>query len=126
MTLFIALTLFWHLVNGFKNADLRKHVADLFDMDYKPAMMSYDLRRLVRKGIIHRIPKTNRYILTPYGFKVCRFFSRLDARVFRPAFGAMTSTKISPYPKPLRKALNRVDREIDKLIEKAIFLKDAA
>ncbi len=126
MALFIALTLFWHLINGFRNADLRKHVADLLDMHYKPAMMSYDLRRLARKGIIHRVPKTNRYILTPYGFKVCRFFSRLDARVFRPAFGAMTSAEISPYPKPLKKALNRVDREIDKLIEKAIFLKNAA
>ena len=106
--------------------DLRKHMADLLDMDYKPAMMSYDLRRLVRKGIIHRIAKTNRYILTPYGFKVCRFFSRLDARVFRPAFCAMTSTEITPYPKSLRKALDRVDREIDKLIEEAVFLKAAA
>jgi len=126
MALFIALTLFWHLVNGFRNGDLRKHVADLLDMDYKPAMMSYDLRRLVRKGIIHRIPKSNRYILTPYGFKVCRFFSRLDARVFRPAFCAMTSTEITSYPKSLRKALDSVDREIDKLIEEAVFLKDAA
>ena len=68
----------------------------------------------------------NGYILTPYGFKVCRFFSRLDARVFRPAFCAMTSTEIIPYPKSLRKALDRVDREIDKLIEEAVFLKDAA
>jgi len=126
MALFLALTLFWHLFNGFRNADLRKHVADLLDMDYKPAMMSYDLRRLVRKGIIYRIEHTNRYILTPYGFKVCRFFTRLDARVFRPAFGAMTSTEIPPYPKPLRKALDRVDREIDNLIQEALYLKDAA
>jgi hypothetical protein len=126
MALFIALTLFWHLVNGFRNADLRKHMADLLDMEYKPTMMSYDLRRLVRKGIIYRVPKTNRYILTPYGFKVCRFFARLDARVFRPALVAMTSSEITPYPKALRKALDRVDREIDKLIAEAIPLKDAA
>lgn len=126
MALFLALTLFWHLFNGFRNADLRKHVTDLLDMDYKPAMMSYDLRRLVRKGIIYRIEHTNQYILTPYGFKVCRFFARLDARVFRPAFGAISSTEIPPYPKPLRKALDRVDREIDNLIEVAFYFKDAA
>ena len=30
------------------------------------------------------------------------------------------------YPKPLRKALDRVDREIDNLIEEALYLKDAA
>ena len=126
MALFLALTLFWHLVNGFRNADLREHVADLLDMEYKPTMMSYDLRRLVRKGIIHRIPHTNGYILTTYGFKVCRFFTRLDARVFRPTFIAITSTEIPSYPKPLRKALDRVDREIDKLMDEVTFLKEAA
>ena len=91
-------------------------------MQYKPTMMTYDLRRFVRKGIIHRIPDTNRYILTTYGLKVCRFFARLDARVFRPTFGAITSTESSSYPKPLRKAMDRVDREIDKLIDEATFL----
>ena len=59
MALFLALTLFFHLLDGFRNAELRKHVADLLDMDYKPTMMTYDLRRLLRKGIIARIPDTN-------------------------------------------------------------------
>ncbi|MBW2003515.1 MAG: hypothetical protein JRI72_02730, partial [Deltaproteobacteria bacterium] len=30
MALLLALTLFFHLLNGFRNAELRKHVADLF------------------------------------------------------------------------------------------------
>jgi len=94
MALFMALTLFSHLLNGFRNADLRKHVADLLDMEYKPTMMSYDLRRLVRKGIIYRIPHTNQYIITPYGFKVCRFFTRLDAECFAQ------HSALSPVPKP--------------------------
>ena len=38
------------------------------------------------------------------------------------SFGAITSTEISSYPKPLRKALDRVDREIDELIDEATFL----
>ena len=32
MALFLALILFWHGVNGFRNADLRRHVTDLLDM----------------------------------------------------------------------------------------------
>jgi hypothetical protein len=126
MALLVALTLFFHLLNGFRNADLRKHVAKLLDRDYKPPMMTYDLRRLSRKGIICRIAHTNRYFLTPYGWKVCRFFTRLNARVFRPTFVAMTSTEPSPYPQSLRKALDRVDREIDQLIDTVTHLKKAA
>ena len=126
MALFLALTLFFHLLNGFRNAELRKHVADLLDMDYKPTMMTYDLRRLLRKGIICRIAHTNRYFLTTYGWKVCRLFSRLNARLFRPTFVAITSTEPSPYPKSLRKALDRVDREIDQLIDAGTYLKKAA
>jgi len=126
MALFAALSLFFHLLNGFRNADLRKHVAELLDRRYKPPMMTYDLRRLSRKGIICRAAHTNRYFLTPYGWKVCRFFTRLNARVFRPTFVAMTSTEPSPYPQALTRALNSVDSEIDRLIDTVTCLKKAA
>jgi hypothetical protein len=126
MALFLFLTLFFHLLNSFRNAELRKHVADLLDMDYNSTMMTYDLRRLVRKGIICRVAHTNRYFLTTYGLKVFRFLSRLNARIFRPTFLDITSTEPSPCPKSLRKALDRVDREIDLLIDMGTYLKKAA
>jgi hypothetical protein len=126
MALFLALTLFSHLVNGFRNADLRKHVADLLDKEYKSPMMSYDLRRLLRKGIIFRAPNRNRYFLTPYGAKVSRLFTQLNARVFQPAFIAITSTDPSLYPQSLRKALDQVDTEINRLIDAGLYLKKAA
>ena len=126
MALFLALTLFFHLVNGFRNAELRKHVAELLDTEYKPSMMTYDLRRLLRKGIIYRMPQTNRYVLTPYGIKVCRFFTRLDARVFRPTLAAIISPATPSYPQSLRKALDRVDREIDRLIDTVTYFREAA
>ena len=126
MALFLALTLFGHLVNGFRNADLRQHVKALLDVEYKSTMMTYDLRRLLRKGIIYRVPKTNRYFLTPYGRKVCRFFTRLNARVLRPTFLAITSPEPFSYPQSLRKAFNRVDREIDRLIDTVSYVKEAA
>ena len=36
---------------------------------------------------------THRYGATPYGWKVARFFARLDARVFRPALVALDPKK---------------------------------
>jgi len=91
MALCVALTMFQHLINGFHNRDLRQHVAHLLGVDlhsYSANQMTYDLRRLLRKGIIFRSPGTNRYFLTPYGWKVARRFARLEGRVFRPAMAA--------------------------------------
>jgi hypothetical protein len=122
MALFVALTLFQHLLNGFRHRDLRGHVAALlgtgFD-DYTPNQMTYDLRRLLRKGIIYRQQGTNRYFLTPHGWKVSRLFARLEARVFRPATAAF-GDDITGLPPPLRKALRQVDSELDALIQKAV------
>lgn len=71
--LLLALTLFHHLINGFRNSDLRSHVADLLGVDtaeYTSNQMTYDLRRLRLKGLIYRPPGRNRYFVTPYGWKV--------------------------------------------------------
>src|SRR3982750_4438350 len=128
MALFLALTLFHHLIDGFCNADLRSHVADLLGMDtaqYTSNQLTYDLRRLRLKGLIYRPPGKRRYFVTPYGWKVARLFSRLDARVFRPAM-AMFTANDAVLPFPLRRALNRVDDQLDKLIYNAFPLQKAS
>jgi hypothetical protein len=56
--------------------------------------------------------KTNRYFVTPYGWKVARLFSRLEARVFRPAM-AMFTANDAFLPFPLRPVLDRVDAQLD-------------
>ena len=121
MALFLALTLFQHLIDGFHNRDLRALVVDLLGVtpnEYTASQMSYDLRRLRLKGLIFRPPKTNRYFLTPHGWKVARLFSRLDARVFRPAMAMFTGND-AVLPFPLRASLNRVDAQLDELIYQA-------
>ena len=118
MALFLALTLFHHLIDGFCHADLRQHVAHLLGVDpaeYTSNQMTYDLRRLRLKGLIYRPPGKHRYFVTPYGWKVARLFSRLEARVFRPAVAMFTSND-AVLPFPLRRALNRVDTQLDELI----------
>ena len=127
MALLLALTLFQHLIDGFRNHDLRKQVADLLGVtmsDYTPHQMTYDLRRLRLKGLIYRPPGTNRYFVTPYGWKVARLFSRLEARVFRPAMSMFTNND-AVLPFPLRQALDRVDAQLDLLIYDAFPLPKA-
>jgi hypothetical protein len=67
MALWVALSLFTHLIQGFRNRQLRGHVADLLGAEpasYSAAQMTYDLRRLRLKGLIFRPPRTHRYFLT--------------------------------------------------------------
>ena len=128
MALLLALTLFQHLIDGCHNRDLRGLVADLLGVTTEPytaSQMTYDLRRLRLKGLIFRPPKTNRSFVTPYGGKVARLFSRLEARVFRPAMAMFTANN-AVLPFPLRQALDRVDAQLDLLIYDAFPLPKAS
>ena len=82
---------------------------------YTGPRMTYDLCRPRLKGLIFRPPRSNRYFVTPYGWKVARLFSRLEARVFRPAIAMFTGND-AVLPFPLRASLDRVDAQLDELI----------
>ena len=72
MAWWVALSLFTHLIQDFRNRDLRGHVADLRGLDvgsYTAAKMTYDLRRLRLQGLIYRPPRAHRYVLTPHAGK---------------------------------------------------------
>src|SRR5262249_28974347 len=69
MALLQAITGFTHLPQGFRNRDLRPHVQALLARSYTAAQMTYDLRRLRLKGLIHRIPDTHRSTATTTGSK---------------------------------------------------------
>ena len=118
MAVLQALTAFTHLARGFHNRDVRPHVAALLGRPYSAAQMTYDLRRLRLKGLIHRIPKTHRYTATTYGLKVAFFYSKLYLRVLRPNWHALLPTD-DALPRPLRQALDHLDAEIRTLHEDA-------
>jgi hypothetical protein len=68
------------------------------------------------RGAVHgQSDDLRRYFVTPYGWKVARLFSRLEARVFRPAVD-MFSGDDAVLPFPLRASLHRVDAQLDELI----------
>lgn len=122
MALMLALTLFTHLLDGFRNHDLKDLVSDLLGpraSPYGTSQATYDLRRLCRKGLISRRPRTNRYVLTPYGWKLARLYARLDARIFRPAQRALNPDGVAdPHPR-LAAAYRRVDVQLDLLIDQS-------
>jgi hypothetical protein len=120
MALLSALTSFVHIPHGFTNKTLRKQIADLLGSDgtpYGTSQMSYDLRRLCKKGIVWRIPDSYRYQLTTYGLKVALFFTKLDARIFRQFLAATDSSQ--PVSLPLAAALEQVEQAVNDLVNHA-------
>jgi hypothetical protein len=117
MALFQALCAFTHLPRGFRNHDLRPAVAALLGRPYTAAQMTYDLRRLRLKGLIHRIPNTHRYTATSYGLKVAFFYAKLYLRILRPHWAALLPE--DALPRSLRLVLDQLDTEIQKLHQEA-------
>ena len=85
--LFAALLRFDLLPCGFRNRELREAVASLCGLspdDYGAGRMTYDLRRLRLRGLIERIPRSQRYRLTAVGLCVAMAYHRTQARVLGP------------------------------------------
>jgi hypothetical protein len=128
MALMLSLCSFGCLIDGLRSRELRPRVAALLSVgleQYSASQMSYDLRRLVRKGIICRVNGSQRYYLTPYGWRLARFYARLEARVFRPALTALNAPPIGSNA-PLNKALQTIDTQLDRLVAQAFPARKAA
>jgi hypothetical protein len=81
-----ALLLFRLQPQGFRNSELRPHLAALCGRQAEQidlGAMSYQLRSLRLHGTIERIPKSHRYRVTARGFRIALFFTRSYRRVFR-------------------------------------------
>jgi hypothetical protein len=118
MALCQAITGFAHLPRGFRNRDLRPSIEALLGRPYSAAQMTYDLRRLRLKGLIHRIPKTHRYTATSYGLKVAFFYAKLYLRILRPEWAALLPVN-DQLPRPLRAALDQLEAQIQHIHKEA-------
>ena len=122
MALFQALCLFVLLPEGFRNAALRAHVAELLGValdDYTPGRMTYDLRRLRLHGLIARIPRTQRYEITPLGKRVALFFTKLNTRLIRPGLSQLFDGCPKAPDRPLAKAIQALDSAFEQFITEA-------
>ena len=100
---------------GITNKSLRALMTGLLAAPYSPGQMTYDLRRLRLAGLIRRIERTNRYVLTPDGVKMAVFYTKLHNRLLRPLLAASQPQA----PPPLRQALRAIDQHIDDYITRA-------
>lgn len=115
--LLAAMLAFSLLPRGFANRDLRERVAPLLGLpvdEYHRNRTTYDLRRLRLRGLVERVPRTNRHLVTPDGLRVALCYHRLHARVLRPAMSAAFDTAPNASSQ-IRRAVDAFDREIIRL-----------
>jgi hypothetical protein len=84
-----ALVGFCYVARGFTNRDLVDRTRALLPAPYTARQATYDLRRLTRKGLITRIPQSNRYQLRPLGRRVAVLFTKAYGRVLTPTLTAL-------------------------------------
>ena len=61
----------------------------MLDRPYTARQATYDLRRLRRKGLITRLPRSQRYQLTPLGRRVAVLFTKAHGRVLAPGLALL-------------------------------------
>jgi hypothetical protein len=88
MALLACLCSFQHLFAGLMNRTLRPMIAELIP-GYSTGQMTYDLRRLRRKGLIQRIPRSQRYELTELGRMIAVFFTKTYVRILNPCLAEL-------------------------------------
>jgi hypothetical protein len=119
VALWSALCAFALLPLGFTNQRLRPLVADLLGAppaEYTARRMSYDLRRLLRKGVIARLPGTHRYVVTEKGRALALLFTVTYRRIAIPALGEINDASA---PTPLARRWRALARELDRFIERS-------
>jgi hypothetical protein len=88
MALLACLCHYGHLFNGLTNRSLRELIAELIP-GYSASQATYDLRRVRRKGLIQRIPRSQRYELTDEGRRIAVFFTKTYTRIVNPALAEL-------------------------------------
>ena len=121
MALPACLCSFQHLFEGLSNRSMRPLIAGLIP-GYSPGQMTYDLRRLRRKGLIQRLPHSNRYQLTPLGRRVMVLFTKTYGRILAPGL-----VQLDPHlpaqlaaRSPLATAWRHLDHTLDHYIDSHI------
>ncbi len=97
-------------VTGVTNKSLRALMTGLLGgTTYTMNQASHDLARLRLNGLIQRVPRRNRYTLTPDGLRFAIFYTKVHDRILRPLLAADQPQA----PPPIRAALRTLDQHID-------------
>jgi hypothetical protein len=94
-------------------------MASLWDQSYTSRQATYDLRRLRRKGLITRLPRSQRYQLTPLGRRVAVLFTKAHGRVLAPRLALLDpviTADLAPRS-PLVHAWRQLDRALNGFVD---------
>jgi hypothetical protein len=80
---------FCFVMDGFTNRQLTEQIHALRSVPYTSRQATYDLRRLKRKALIHKIKGTHRYQLTDLGRRVAVLFTKTYGRVLTPGLSVL-------------------------------------
>ena len=114
VALFDALADFRWVATDIRSAPLRELVEHHLGQPYGSRQMAYDLRRLVRKGLLERSPHTFRYRLTDRGRLLVVFCARLYARLITRGLSRLDPTQL---PNSLARAWRAYERGLDRLVK---------
>lgn len=120
MALLACLCHYGHLFHGLTNRSLRELIAELIP-GYSTAQATYDLRRARRKGLIHRIPRSQRYQLTDQGRRIAVFFTKTYTRILNPALAELDPQLPDDVARrsPLARAWRDFETALDDKIKQA-------
>lgn len=120
MALMACLCAYRHLFEGLTNRSLRALVAGLLP-DYTTRQMTYDLRRLRRKGLVRRIPRSQRYELTSEGRRLAVFFTKTYTRIVNPSLAELDPKLPDAVARstPLGRPWREFERALEARIEEA-------
>jgi hypothetical protein len=91
----------------------------LDEIPYSCRQATYDLRRLKRKGLIVKIPRSHRYQLTDLGRRAAVLFTKTYARVLAPGLTALDPRLPGDLAatSPVAIAWRHLDRTLDQFME---------
>jgi hypothetical protein len=110
-----ALTAFVHLIGkgAFRTADLLADVQrGLGKPEYRLSQLRYDLGKLRGKGLVQRLPRTQRYEVTPEGYRLAVLYQKLYHRLYAP----LTASTLEPVASD-NQVLNSRKAKLDRLYE---------
>ena len=91
----------------------------LDEIPYTSRQATYDLRRLKRKRLIMKVPRSHRYQLTDLGRRVAVLFTKTYGRVLAPGLTALDPQLPDDLTatSPVAIAWRRLDRTLDQFME---------
>jgi len=89
--------------------------AGLLGSAYTRSQMTYDRRLRINRGLIRRLPRANRYVLTDDGIRIAVFYTKASNRRLAP----LTAANQAQSPPELRAALAAITRHVDDYAQRA-------